>query len=81
MRTIEIRKKLGLSLTLSQFQMYCANWQVMLAPLRHISAEMRDLLIRNDVIANELKKITTTYNPALSFASINADLDRRYANE
>lgn len=64
-------KKLGSSLTLSQFQMCCANDQAMLTPLSHIPAEVKDLLIRNDVIAKESKESTTTCNPALSFTLSN----------
>ncbi|CAO3645888.1 unnamed protein product [Mucor fragilis] len=74
-------RKLESSLTLPLFQMCCANGQAMLAPLRHIQIGKRDLLIRNNVIAKELKKNTATYNPALRLVSMNADLDTRYANE
>jgi hypothetical protein len=51
MRARKIRKKFESSLTLPHFQMCCANGQAILALLRHISAEMRDLLTRNDVVA------------------------------
>jgi len=41
----------------------------MLAPLRHIAAEARDLLIRNDAIAKEFKANMMTHNSALRFTS------------
>ncbi|KAG1115542.1 hypothetical protein G6F42_013913 [Rhizopus arrhizus] len=41
-----------------------------------------DLLTRNDAIVKKLKHDIRSYNySALSFTSMNADLDRRYANE
>lgn len=50
----------------------------MLAPLRHIPAEV---LTRDGTIAKEFKDDTTTYNSALSLTSMNAELNRRFANE
>jgi len=69
MRTRGIRKKLGSRFTLSQFQMCYANGQFMLTPLRHISAEVRDLLIKNDAIAKEFKANIRAHNSALKFTS------------
>ena len=71
MRTRGTLNKLGSSLTLPQFQVCFANDQATLAPLRHIPAEVRDLLIRNDAIAKEFKVNTRTHSLALRFVPKN----------
>ena len=81
MRARGTRKKPGLSLTLHRFQACCANGQAMLALLRHIPAETRDLLIRSNATAKDFKVNTMACNLVLSFTSMNSDLGRGYANE
>ncbi|KAI8641632.1 hypothetical protein BD408DRAFT_317004, partial [Parasitella parasitica] len=63
------------------FQMCCAAVQAMVAPLRPLPATIVDYLTRNDTVGKEFLKNIRTYNYALSFTLMNADLDRRYANE
>ena len=64
------------------FQMCCAEGEALLAPSsRTLPPIIVDLLTRNDAIAKEFKHDIRSYNSALSFTSMNADLDRRYANE
>lgn len=60
--SLDIRKKLELSRTLPQFQMCCANARTMLAPLRYIPTETRNLLIRNDAFAKRFKANIKTHN-------------------
>ena len=52
-----------------------------LAPSRTPLRIIIGLLTRNDAITKEFKHDIRSYNSALSFTSMNADLDRRYANE
>jgi len=63
------------------FQMCCAEGEALLAPSGTLPPIIVDLLIRNAAIAKEFKHDIRSYNSALSFTSMNADLDRRYANE
>ena len=69
MRTKGTRKKLGSRLTLYQYQMCYTNGSTALDSLRHIPAEVRDLLIRKDAIAKGFKENIRTHNIALSFTS------------
>ncbi|KAI8640807.1 hypothetical protein BD408DRAFT_347217, partial [Parasitella parasitica] len=74
-------RKISSSISTPIFQMCCAAGQAMVAPLRPLPATIVDYLTRNDAVGKEFLKNIRTYNSALSFTSMNADLDRRYANE
>jgi hypothetical protein len=74
-------RKSSSRITNPEFQMCCAAGAALLAPMRPLSPVITDLLTRNDAIAKEFKANIRSYNSALSFTSMNADLDRRYANE
>ncbi|KAL7312306.1 hypothetical protein PS15m_012368 [Mucor circinelloides] len=74
-------RKIRSSVSSPVFQMCCAEGEALLAPLRPLPPIIVDLLTRNDAIGREFKQNIRSYNSALIFASINANLDRRYANE
>lgn len=69
------------SVSASVFQMCRAEGEALLVSSRTLPPIIVNLLTRNDAIAKEFKHDIRSYNSALSFTSINADLDRRYAND
>ncbi|KAL7327789.1 hypothetical protein PS15p_212283 [Mucor circinelloides] len=74
-------RKSASSVSAPIFQMYCTEGDALLALSRTLPSIIVGLLTRNDAIAKEFKYDIRSYNSALCFTSINADLDRRYANE
>ncbi|GAN11735.1 hypothetical protein MAM1_0874c11320 [Mucor ambiguus] len=61
------------------FQACCAAGQVILRKLAQLPEQIVNLLKNNDAESKEFKENIRSYNFALSFASMNANLDRRYA--
>lgn len=75
-------RKSSSSISQPEFQTCCAAGKAVLRPLEPYPDVIVVDLLRNDSAeANEFKQNIRTYNSALSFTSMNADLDRRYANE
>ncbi|GAN11116.1 hypothetical protein MAM1_0475d10673 [Mucor ambiguus] len=62
------------------FQACCAAGQAKFRQLTPLPEQIVNLLKDNDAESKEFKEDIRSYNSALSFASINAALDRRYAN-
>ncbi|GAN02592.1 hypothetical protein MAM1_0024c02036 [Mucor ambiguus] len=73
-------RKGNTSMATPEFQVCCAAGQAMLRPLEPLPDQIATLLKNNDARSKEFKENIRSYNSALSFASMNADLDRRYAN-
>ena len=62
------------------FQMCCSNGKAILRPLGTIPTAISDLFRGNSTEAKEFKQNIRSYNSALSFTSMNANLDRSVAN-
>ena len=60
--------------------MCCSNGKAILRPLDTVPTVIADLLRGNNREAKEFKQNIRSYNPALSFTSMNANLDRSVAN-
>lgn len=73
-------RKANSSLRNPEFQMCCANGKSVLEPLKPIPEVIANLLRNNDVASRDFKDKIRTYNSALSFTSMNANLDRSVAN-
>ena len=73
-------RKLGSSAVRPLFQNCCANGKAILRSVTPIPDVIANLLRNNDQISKKLKKNIRAYNSALSFTSMNAELDRAYAN-
>jgi hypothetical protein len=73
-------KKKSSSLRNPQFQMCCANGKSVLEPLKPIPEVVAKLLRNDDTASKEFKSKIRTYNSALSFTSMNANLDHSVAN-
>ncbi|KAI9330392.1 hypothetical protein BD770DRAFT_292894, partial [Pilaira anomala] len=64
-----------------KFQICCANGKSILNPLKPTIPEVvANLLRNNDVVSRDFKDKIRTYNSALSFTSMNANLDHSVAN-
>lgn len=74
------QRKISSSVSTPRFQMCCAAGQAILKPLSTFPEIIVNLIKRNNAQSKEFIKHMRTYNSALSFTSMNADLDRRYAN-
>ncbi|CEP07408.1 hypothetical protein, partial, partial [Parasitella parasitica] len=62
------------------FQMCCSNGKAILRPVSTIPTAIANLLRGNSNECKEFKKNIRSYNSALSFTSMNANLDRTVAN-
>ncbi|GAN11725.1 conserved hypothetical protein [Mucor ambiguus] len=73
-------RKSNTSMATPVFQAYCATGQAILRQLAPLPEQIVNLLKNNDSESKQFKENIRSYNSALSFASMNADLDRWYAN-
>lgn len=64
----------------AKYQICCANGKVFVKPLSPIPDVIAELLRNNNSESKEFKKNIRSYNSALSFTSMNADLDQNYTN-
>ncbi|CEP09744.1 hypothetical protein [Parasitella parasitica] len=74
------RKKTS-SVSTPVFQMCYAKGEAVLAPPRTFPPIIVDLMTRNDAVAKKFKHDIRSSNSALSFTSMDSDLDRRHADE
>ncbi|KAI9324736.1 hypothetical protein BD770DRAFT_334960, partial [Pilaira anomala] len=63
-----------------KYQLCCGNGKGILAPLKPLPDVIKNYFLLNDPISKEFRKNIRTYNSALSFTSMNANLDHSVAN-
>lgn len=73
-------KRSSLSVLHLKFQACCSDGNVILEPYTSLPDTLADLLTNNDITSKEFKKNARTYNSALSFTLMNADLNKKYTN-
>ncbi|KAI9326673.1 hypothetical protein BD770DRAFT_289844, partial [Pilaira anomala] len=63
-----------------KYQLCCGNGKSILEPLKPLPDVIKNFFLFNNECGRELKKNIRTYNSALSFTSMNANLDHNVSN-